>query len=346
MKKIVFGLLLLPLSVQAINQVVDSAQEKQKKLDCDLFAGIENDDGGYATRECLRLGANPNAINEHGETPFLVAVRLVRLEDVRLLLDAGAKPFVRIINNDTSNNASSFIIAARGANEEMLNLLLAAHEDLDVDIDQDTLVKVAAQPPRQLGGKVEQALRAYIEARGMVKDNPVVALGKAIEPGFTGIVKVVLSRLILNEEQCSACYTVLKKQLARDKIQDALNPVIKEEHVKMARIFKNYGQVLKQVKAGNYIEALNKAVEYGFYGLVALLLGELTLTQAQLSSLGRIVKIKHETTRAAVYKEIGVLLYKHEKIARGFMSSESCWPLVPDSIAAIIARDAVSNSSI
>lgn len=64
MKKIsILSLLLLPLSMQAMDQV-DAAQEKQKKLDLELWYHAHRGDD-FAVKNVLLEGANPNAVGTH-----------------------------------------------------------------------------------------------------------------------------------------------------------------------------------------------------------------------------------------------------------------------------------------
>jgi len=67
----------------------------------------------HETRLLLRRKANPNALNNHAETPLLAAVRARSTEIVRMLLHAGAEMDIR----DRDGRTPLFIAASRGLQE-------------------------------------------------------------------------------------------------------------------------------------------------------------------------------------------------------------------------------------
>jgi cytohesin len=84
-----------------------------------------------AVQRLLKLGANPNAANEHGVTPLLIAVQDDRGGMTQLLLQGGADP-TQIAKGDASFDGKTPLhVAAERNNHVAIRLMLTASAQVD-----------------------------------------------------------------------------------------------------------------------------------------------------------------------------------------------------------------------
>ncbi|MBA3954847.1 ankyrin repeat domain-containing protein [Candidatus Dependentiae bacterium] len=285
MKKLLFALVLLLPCIRAMND--------KQNIDQQLIKAAERGNVQQVAK-LLEQGANPNVTNECGDTLLHAAISSGRnIQMVRILLEKGAN--INAVDVSSGMDFTPLHMAAYLGDVDVAQILMEAGADPFIENGAGHKAMNIAYEECYLGGSSEDKettgaiLARYFYLVQEAKTNPTQnTLEKAIEGGYTALIKQLLQKLKITQEQVEKTLRKVIKwgRLAPIKpLLQKLKPTeeqiaeygkivvcklkpLQEIVVKYGRIIRNRKRRLEYYEITNYEQAKEMHRQYSQIGQI------------------------------------------------------------------------------